>query len=131
MLLRGASPLVLTAEQEEIWQDCRRSFSLDQPRLLESARISGPVAMWFGKPVLMLPTGFAAQCAPQDFLAAIAHECAHIKRHDFGKNLAYEALSLAAGFHPVTWALKSQIAQTREMVCDSMVIEKLVEEHTN
>ena len=75
----------------------------------------------------MLPAGFAAQCAPQDFLAAIAHECAHIKRHDFGKNLAYEALSLAVSFHPVTWALKSQIAQTREIVCDGMVTEKLVE----
>jgi TonB family protein len=126
-LIREARLLALTMEQEEIWQGCRSSFSLGSPRLLESAQISGPVVMWFGKPLLMLPTGFAAQCAPQDFLAAIAHECAHIKRHDFEKNLAYEALSLAVGFHPVTWALKSQIAQTREIVCDSMVTEKLVE----
>ncbi|MFZ0744570.1 MAG: M56 family metallopeptidase [Terracidiphilus sp.] len=127
MLLRGASPLVLTAEQEEIWQDCRRSFSLDELHLLESPQIPGPVVMWLRKPVMMLPTGFAAKCSPADFLAAVAHECAHIKRHDFGKNLAYEALSLVVGFHPATWALKSQIAQTREIVCDGMVTEKLVE----
>jgi TonB family protein len=35
--------------------------------------------------------------------------------------------SLVAGFHPVVWMLKSQIAQTREMVCDDMATEELID----
>jgi TonB family protein len=78
-------------------------------------------------PVLLVPIGFAANCQSQDLLAALGHECAHIKRRDFMKNLFYEAVSLALAFHPAIWLIKSRIAQTREMVCDAMVAEKLIE----
>src|SRR6185437_5787070 len=42
-------------------------------------------------------------------------------------NLFYEAASLLIAFHPVTWMLKSHIAQTREMVCDGMATERLID----
>jgi TonB family protein len=77
--------------------------------------------------VLLVPVEFAAGCTPQDFLAALAHECAHMKRRDFQKNLLYEAASLVLAFHPVAWILKSQIAQTREMICDGMATERVVD----
>ncbi len=77
--------------------------------------------------MLLVPPDFAAGCAPEDFLAALAHECAHARRHDFQKNLFYEAVSLALAFHPAIWAIKTQIAQTREMVCDSMVTERALD----
>ena len=123
MLVRQASPLSLAPMQEEIWHRCKRSFSLDKARILASSRVSGPVALGMREPVLLVPREFAANCTPHDFLAAVAHECAHLKRRDFQKNIFYEALSLTLAFHPVIWALKSQIAQTREMVCDGMATD--------
>jgi hypothetical protein len=37
----------------------------------------------------------------------------------------YEIVGLFTVFHPLTWFIKSQIAQTREMVCDRMAAEQL------
>ena len=122
-LVQQAAAPSLTPQQEEIWNRCKGLYSLDRVRILASSRISGPVALGMRTPVLLLPAGFAVKCAPDDFLAALAHECAHIKRHDFQKNIFYEAISLIIAFHPVTWALKSQIAQTREVVCDGMATD--------
>jgi len=126
-LLRRARPLSLTEEQEEIWLDCKRAFGLDRARILSSLRISGPVTLGLREPVLLVPNAFAADCAPQDLLAALAHECAHIKRRDFQKNLFYEVTSLLLAFHPVVWMLKSHIAQTREMICDGMATDGLID----
>jgi len=122
-LVRKAVPASLTPEQDEIWHRCKRSLSLDAAQLLASA-VSGPVALGLRTPILLLPRDFPAKCAAQDFLAALAHECAHLKRRDFQKNLFYEAISLPLSFHPAIWAIKAQIAQTREMVCDAMVMER-------
>ncbi len=129
-LLRRAKAAALTPDQEEIWRNCMRSFSLRNARILVSSKVSGPVALSFGNPALLLPPNFAAQCAPHDFLAAVAHECAHLKRRDFQKNLFYEAVSLPLVFHPLTWLLKSQIAQTREMICDAVVSERHMDSHS-
>jgi TonB family protein len=126
-LLRLARPLLLTEEQEEIWRDCKRTFGLDTARILCSSRISGPVTLGLREPVLLVPDAFAADCAPQDLLAALAHECAHMKRRDFQKNLFYEVASLLLAFHPVIWILKIHIAQTREMICDAMATEGLID----
>lgn len=126
-LLQSGSALALTPEQEELWKRCRESIGVGEARILQSGEISGPVVLGWQRPVLLVPEGFAENCAPEDLLAALAHECAHAKRHDFGKNLVYEAVSLALAFHPAIWMIKSRIAQTREMVCDSMVTDTVLE----
>jgi TonB family protein len=126
LLSRKSVPLTLTPQQDEIWRDCERSFSLGAVRILVSSQISGPVTLGMRAPVLLIPAGFALNCSTQDFLAALGHESAHIKRRDFLKNLFYEIGSLALAYHPAIWLIKSQIAQTRELVCDAMVTERLI-----
>jgi TonB family protein len=128
-LLGKAGPIVLTQEQSILWDRCKRSFSLSAVRILGSSRLAGPVALGLREPVLLLPPTFPLKCSPPDFFAALAHECAHIQRRDFTKNLFYEAASLLFAFHPAIWFIKAQIAQTREMVCDAMATESLVESH--
>jgi TonB family protein len=126
-LVREASAVSLTEQQEQILRICKDSYSLETVRILSSRRVSGPVTLGFRKPVLLVPEGFSPRCTEQDFLAALAHECAHIKRQDFQKNLFYEAGCLILAFHPVMWIIKSKIAQTREMICDSMATESLID----
>ncbi len=126
-LLREAGPASLTPEQVEQWTRCQQWFLSKEAQILSSAKISSPVVLGLRRPVLLLPADFASQCSSQDFLVALAHECAHIQRRDFKKNLFYEIASLIVAFHPAIWFIKSQIAQTREMVCDAMVTETLVE----
>jgi beta-lactamase regulating signal transducer with metallopeptidase domain len=113
-LRREACAILLQPTKEELWNRCRGALSVKSAMVLSSAQITGPVAIAFREPVLLLPRGFSEECNDDDFLAAIAHECAHLKRRDFQKNLFYEAVSLAIAFHPVTWFVKSQIAQPRD-----------------
>jgi TonB family protein len=55
-----------------------------------------------------------------DIAAALAHECAHIRRRDFAKNLIYECVAAAVAYHPACWLMRRRIAETRELVCDEM-----------
>jgi TonB family protein len=126
-LLREASPMVLDAGKEQLWRRCLRVFSVPDAVVLSAERVTGPVTISLQRPVLLLPSEFAGQCGDEDFLAAIAHECAHIERRDFRKNLLYEAASLAIAFHPATWMLKSQIAETREMICDEAATSRVID----
>lgn len=129
-MIRDAEPLPLTHEQQQIWARCQSLFGLNSTPIRVSAAISGPVVAGIRKPTLIMPSGFTARCSGSDLLAALAHECAHAKRCDFQKNLFYEAISLALAFHPAIWLIKAGIAQTREMICDDMVAEKVLDART-
>lgn len=124
-----AREVALNREAEAIWKKCREVFSVGNAGIQTSQCVAGPVTMGFSRSVLLIPEGFAEQCAPQDLITALAHECAHIRRRDFLKNLVYEFASVSIAFHPLAWIVKSQIAQTREMICDAMATEQLVESH--
>lgn len=126
-MLRGTCPAVLTEEQDRIWRRCGQAFSLQGARIVTCAGAAGPAALGLHGPILLLPSHFASGCAPQDFLAAVAHECAHMKRRDFRKNLLYEAASVLVAFHPLIGVIKGRIAQTREMICDAMVTDGQVD----
>ncbi len=123
-MIRSSVPLSLTREQREIWDRCQRLLGLVNTPILSSATISGPIVAGLRTPVLVVPAGFTARCSDSDLLAALAHECAHAVRRDFQKNLFYEAFSLSLAFHPAIWLIKAGIAQSREMICDSVVAEK-------
>lgn len=125
-LRREAGTVLLGAEAEELWNHCKRVFSVSQAQILRSETIASPVTIGFGRPVVLISDGFVRECQSQDVLAALAHECAHIKRRDFQKNLLYEVVSLGVAHHPAIWFVKSQIARTREMTCDEMATEKLM-----
>lgn len=126
-MLPNASPVKFTPEQEEIWQSCARAFEMKRVQVLACAKAQGPMALGLRMPILLVPPNFASICTPQEFLSAIAHECAHLKRRDFQKNLIYEVTSLLLAFHPLIRVIQSGIAQTREMICDGMVTEEHVE----
>ena len=68
--------------------------------LLRSPDLPGPVTVGLWRPVLLLPATFIENHSRTEFLAAVAHECAHIKRNDFGKNVFYEIVGLFTDFIP-------------------------------
>ena len=126
-MVENAHPLELTPEQKENWNRCKHLFEVDRILLASSAAIHAPVVLELREAILVLPDGFAERCTLPDLMTALAHECAHASRRDFKKNLCYEAMGLVLAFHPAAWAIKAQIAQTREMVCDRMVAERVLD----
>jgi len=126
-LLRSASPITLSPDQQQLLKRCLAAFSLSDVDLLAAPNIAGPLTVGVRAPAILIPHGFPDRCTPSEFLAAIGHECAHIRRRDYAKNLFCEILTLPVAFHPVAWLLKSQLAQTREMICDAATAGMLLD----
>jgi beta-lactamase regulating signal transducer with metallopeptidase domain len=129
-LVRHADAALTASDYTELWHASlwhrtKERLSVQSAVLLRSGEVSGPVTAGLWRPVLLLPATFMEDYSRTEFQAAVAHECAHMKRDDFRKNMFYEIVSLFTVFHPLTWFIKSQIAQTREMVCDRMAAEQL------
>jgi TonB family protein len=100
-----------------------RQAEIDPTAILISPAISGPVTIGVRHRILLLPPGFIEQIGEADLDAVLAHEFAHMRRHDFAKNLLYELLSLPIAYHPLLWLTRSRLAETRELVCDAVAAE--------
>jgi TonB family protein len=83
-----------------------------------SARVFSPVVLGFRRRTILLPASMMPRLTLADLEAVIGHECAHLLRHDFLRNLLYEVLTIPIGYHPLLWATRERLTETREMVCD-------------
>lgn len=122
---RNSTVPALSNQAAELWQQCRRVFAVGGATIRCSSQITGPATIGYRKPRLLLPAGFLKKSSPEDLVAALAHECAHLERHDFLLNLLYQIAALPVAFHPAVWLAKQRIAETRELICDRMAAERL------
>jgi uncharacterized membrane protein YkoI len=58
--------------------------------------------------------------------SAIGHEFIHVARRDYVLNFIYELLYLPVSFHPAAAMLRRRIKQTRELCCDELVAERIL-----
>jgi TonB family protein len=126
-LVRTASLESWTPSTGEIWQCAHQAFARADAAVLASAHVRGAMTIGAFRPSILLPAGFLSQSNGQDLLAALGHELAHIERRDYAKNLFYEIAGLAVAFHPATWFAKTRIVATREMICDALVVDRLLD----
>ena len=85
---------------------------------------AGPLTLGFVRPVLVLPSKFFEGVSERDFVSAIHHELAHIRRHDYLLNIIYHLLYVPISIHPVAALIMRRIDRTRELACDEMAAEK-------
>jgi TonB family protein len=83
----------------------------------------GPMTVGVWRRTLLLPEEWLGKVHTEDLDAAIAHECAHMQRRDFGKNLLYRVITLPISYHPAVWLMQARVTETREMLCDAMAAE--------
>jgi TonB family protein len=103
---------------------CKDVFGLSTVELLVSRQVTGPVTA--GRAII-LPEALLAEQSVDVITTAIGHEMAHIARRDFACNLFYEVLQVPIAFHPAVWLIHREIERTREMACDEMVTQRLME----
>ncbi len=79
-----------------------------------------PMATGFWRPMVLLPAAVVARL-PADLLEALlAHELAHIRRHDYLVNLLQGAIETLLFYHPVVWWLSQRLRIERELVADDL-----------
>lgn len=105
------------------WDQCLMRFEIGGVTVAASSRISGPVTMGFSRKLVLLPVDMIAGLPEAEVHAILAHEFAHIRRNDFGKNLVYELLGLPVSYHPLFRLTRQRIMESREIVCDQMAAE--------
>ena len=92
-------------------------------RLLESAALRVPVVVGWLRPAILVPASAFAGLAPHQLEAVLAHELAHVRRHDFLVNLVQVALETLLFYHPAVWWLSKQVRVERENCCDDLAVE--------
>ena len=85
--------------------------------------VPGPQVAGVGRPLLTLPHDFAARFPADERDAVLLHELAHVRRRDFGWNLAQALIVSIFWFQPAVWALHRAISRERESCCDSLAVE--------
>jgi beta-lactamase regulating signal transducer with metallopeptidase domain len=85
--------------------------------------LESPVAAGWWRPVVLLPAGLLARMPTDLIEALLAHELAHIRRHDYLVNLLQNAVEAVLFYHPAVWWLSHRIRVEREQIADQLASE--------
>lgn len=111
-----------SALQREVDRLCRRLGVGPRVRVVESDAFAAPAVLGGGVPLLVVP-GFLRDLLPiEQVRAVLAHELAHVRRHDFAVNLMQSVCEAMWFFHPAVWWVSSRIREEREYCCDDAAL---------
>jgi beta-lactamase regulating signal transducer with metallopeptidase domain len=90
--------------------------------LLESSTISVPMVVGWLRPVVLVPASALTGLPPSQLAAILAHELAHVRRHDYLVNLLQAAVETLLFYHPAVWWASAQARRERENCCDDLAV---------
>lgn len=93
--------------------------------VLQSTLAQAPVVIGYLSPVILLPVSLLANLPAVQLEAILAHELAHVRRHDFIVNLLQTLVETLFFYHPAVWWLSHRIRIEREHCCDDLVVALL------
>ncbi len=121
-LLRETSDLLpefVTAMMESL----KFQLALSRPVFLRlSESIDGPAVIGWMRPVVLLPVRALTGLDEGQLRAVLAHELAHVARHDFFVNVLQQCVESLLFYHPAVWWLSRRIRTEREHVCDDLAV---------
>jgi len=89
-------------------------------RWFVSAHVLVPRVFGWLKPVVLVPASALTAMPPEQIEALLAHELAHVRRHDFLVNVGQVLIETVLFYHPAVWWLSARIREEREACCDQM-----------
>lgn len=92
-------------------------------RLIESALVEVPTVIGWLRPMILVPGSALTGLAPAQLEAILAHELAHIRRHDYFVNLIQTAIETLLFYHPAVWWISRRIREERENCCDDLAVD--------
>jgi GWxTD domain-containing protein len=98
-----------------------RSSRILEDNLRESDLVRVPITVGIIHPVVILPSDWRDWPASK-FRAVVAHEQAHVARHDPLRQLAASIYRSVAWFHPLAWWLRNELADLAEEASDDAAI---------
>jgi uncharacterized membrane protein YkoI len=125
-IARRAHSYDLAGELQTIIHACQAAIGVTNARVLFSTTVPVPITVGTFRPFVILPEELRGENRPDLLKSAIGHELVHVFRRDYLLNLIYELLYLPLSFHPAAALIRRRIHQTRELRCDEVVTERLL-----
>jgi hypothetical protein len=91
-------------------------------RIAESALVNVPLVVGYLHPIILLPASVITGLTSSQLEAVLAHELAHVRRHDWLINTLQVIAETLLFYHPAVWWLSSRIRQERELCCDDIAL---------
>lgn len=91
-------------------------------RLYESAVADVPAVIGWIRPIILLPASALTQLSPAQIEALLAHELAHVRRHDYAINLLQSFVETIFFYHPGVWWVSRRMREERENCCDDLAV---------
>ena len=121
--LRVSTTQSAGADADRLMQTLARRLGITRSlRVLQSTLARTPMVIGALKPVILLPTSALTELSMAELESIIAHELAHIRRHDFVINLLQAVIETILFYHPAVWIISSRIRQERENCCDDLAL---------
>ncbi|WP_369060800.1 M56 family metallopeptidase [Caulobacter sp. 73W] len=98
-----------------------RLAPVGRPRLVGSGRVAGPLSWGAGSGAILLDPASLAQ--PQSAPAILAHELAHLRRHDWIFLMLSKLAVALFWFNPLVWRLHAALAEASEEAADAAALE--------
>ena len=107
---------------------CSTAISEGSPsaKICFSELVPVPITIGVFTPVIIVPKALLDETNEEVLISAIGHELIHVQRRDYALNLVYEFLFVLLAFHPAAVLIRRRIRQTRELSCDELVAERIL-----
>ena len=96
-------------------------------RLRVVEHLASPITAGWWRPVVLVPASLVSGMPAHLLEALLAHEMAHIKRHDYLVNLGQNVVETLLFYHPAVWWISGRIRVEREQIADDFAARILGE----
>jgi uncharacterized protein (TIGR03435 family) len=109
------------------WQHAGRRIALRLGlervvRIVELPGVDVPLVIGCVRPIVVLPIAALSQLNAAQVEAILAHELAHVRRHDYLVNLLQTLAETFLFYHPAVWWVSARIRDEREHCCDDVAV---------
>lgn len=91
--------------------------------IFKSQLTNMPLTTGTFKPVILLPFALISGLSVKELESILAHELAHIRRHDYLFNIIQSLVEILFFYQPAVWIISNHIRTERENSCDNMAVE--------
>jgi beta-lactamase regulating signal transducer with metallopeptidase domain len=91
-------------------------------RVLISLVAQTPMVIGWLRPVLLIPAALLTGLTSKQIEGILAHELAHIRRHDYAINLLQVLAETLLFYHPAVWWISRRVRLERERCCDEIAV---------
>jgi beta-lactamase regulating signal transducer with metallopeptidase domain len=121
--IRRRETSALVGQWQERLLSLAKQLRISRPvRLCESILVEVPTVIGWLRPVILVPASALTGLSAEQIEALLAHELAHIRRHDYLINLVQTAIETLLFYHPAVWWISGQIREEREHCCDDLAV---------